>query len=158
LRAQGYTGKIEAPSTVLTPNAIEEIGNTTNIQSAGCYSYDSQGYADFQASMARNQPSAQIGDEALAAWVGIKSFAKVMGDGSKELTRQGVLDAFNATTDLTTDGLRPPIDFTKETGVEGFTRAFSPTAVNHEITDGKQVDVKPTTFLNVLTGEVAAAD
>jgi ABC-type branched-subunit amino acid transport system substrate-binding protein len=153
LRAQDYQGKIQVPATVMTPSAIRQIGDATaNLQASGCYSYNSPGHKKYLGDMKKYQAAADTGDEGLNAWLGVKSFAKVMK--GKDLTRKGVLDTFNTTSSLTTDGLTPPIDFTKETGVPGFARLFVPTVANHEIKDGKLVDITPTAFLNILTGKV----
>jgi branched-chain amino acid transport system substrate-binding protein len=156
LRAQGYTGKIQVASTVLTPGALKQIGNADGVQATGCYSYGSKGYAAYLASMAKNQPGADSGDEAINGWIGVHAFADVMSSSSQPLTREGVLAAFNAETSLTTNGLTPTIDFTKESGIAGFTRAFNPTAVNHEVTNGKLTDVPPTQFLDFLTGKIVS--
>ena len=154
LRAQGDSGLIETPSTVLIPAAIKQLDNTTGVQAAGCYSYGSAGYQAFTASMKAHQPSASAGDEALNGWIGVHAFQTVMNKSSEPLTRAGILAAFNAETALSTNGLTPTIDFTKPPGITGFERAFAPTAVNHVIKDGKLVDVEPVQFLNFLTGKV----
>jgi branched-chain amino acid transport system substrate-binding protein len=154
LRAQGYTAKIQTASTVMTPSAIKQIGDTTGIQATGCDSYDSKGHADFLASMAKNKPGADTGDEALNGWMAVHAFATVMSASSQPITKAGVLAAFNAESSLSTDGLTPTINFTKETPVPGFGRVFAPTAVNHDIEGGRQTDVKPTQFLDYLTGKI----
>lgn len=154
LRAQNYTGKVEGPSDVFVSGALSQIGNDANVRAAGCYSYDSDGYAKFLAGMKKYESSATTGDEAVNSWIGVQVFSSVMGATSQPMTRAGVLAAFNAQTALSTDGLTPALNFTKETGITGFARAFAPTAVDHEIQGGKLVDVKPTSFLNTLTGKV----
>jgi ABC-type branched-subunit amino acid transport system substrate-binding protein len=155
LRAQGYSGLIETPSTVLTPSAIKQLGSRTGVQAAGCYSYSSAGYRAFTASMKAHQPSANAGDEALNGWIGVRAFQTVMNKSSQPLTRAGILAAFNAGNAFSSNGLTPTIDFTKPPGITGFERAFAPTAVNHVIKDGKLADVEPVQFLNFLTGKVA---
>jgi branched-chain amino acid transport system substrate-binding protein len=157
LRAQGYAGKIQTASTVMTPSAIKQIGDTKGIQATGCFSYASKGHTDFLASMAKNKPGADTGDEALNGWMAVHEFADVMSPSSQPITRAGVLAAFNAESSLSTDGLTPTINFTKKTPVPGFDRVFAPTAVNHEIVGGKQADVKPTQFLDFLTGKIASS-
>jgi branched-chain amino acid transport system substrate-binding protein len=156
LRAQGYKGKIQAPATMMTASAIKQIGDPNNIKSSGCYSYDSAGYKSYRADMTKYQPSESTSDEGLNAWLGVKSFVKVMK--GKDLTRQKVLDTYNATSSLDTDGLTGPIDFTKENKENGFARLFSPAVVDHEIKNGEQVDVAPVTYLNIFTGKATGGN
>jgi ABC-type branched-subunit amino acid transport system substrate-binding protein len=154
LRAQGYTGRIETPSTVLPSSAIKQLTNVSNLGAVGCYSYSSAGYQSFLAGMKAHEPSASGGDEAVNAWIGVHAFASVMSTSSQPLTRAGVLAAFNAQSALSTDGLTPALNFTKDTSITGFARAFAPTTVNHVVKDGKLADVAPVQFLDILNGKI----
>lgn len=154
LRAQGYTDPIETPSTVLPPSAIKQLTDVSNLDAVGCYSYSSPGYKSFEASMKAHEPNASGGDEAVNAWIGVHNFANVMSKSSQPLTRAGVLAAFNAESALSTNGLTPTINFTKDTGITGFARAFAPTTVNHDVKDGRLADIEPVQFLNILTGKI----
>jgi hypothetical protein len=83
-------------------------------------------------------------------------FAKVMNQSSQPLTRAGVITAFKAVSDLSTNGLTPPLDYAHPDPIKGYTADNNVTTVAHEIVDGKWGETGPVKFLNVLTGQYVA--
>jgi ABC-type branched-subunit amino acid transport system substrate-binding protein len=154
LRAQGYSGTIVGPSTALPADALKQLGAVGNVQVAGSYAYSSPGYQTFLAEVKAYDPSLKPSDESVNSWLGIHLFAKAMSQSSQPLTRAGVLAAFTNLSNYTTDGLTPALDFTKPNSTQGFSRAFNPTSVLHDVKNGTAADTQPVQFLNIFTGQL----
>jgi branched-chain amino acid transport system substrate-binding protein len=154
LRAQGYDGMIVGPAEALSPAALEHVSNPGKLYLTGCYAYSSPAFKTFQDEMAKFEPSAEVNDYALSAWVGMHEFADVMSKSSRPLTRAGVLAEFSALAGYSMQGLIPPLDYTTKNPVKGFDRLINMTQVLHEVTSSGTTDVTPVEFVDTLTGKV----
>lgn len=157
LRAQGYGGMIIGPAEALPPAVLEHVNNPGKLYVSGSYSYSSPGYRTFRSEMAKYQPSAQVNDYALSAWLPMHMFADVMSNSTQPLTRDGVLAAFDSLSDYSTQGLTPPLSYTKKNPAKGFDRLINMTQVLHEVTGSGVKDVTPVEFVDTLTGEAVPA-
>jgi branched-chain amino acid transport system substrate-binding protein len=157
LRAQGYQGMIVGPAEALPRAVLKRVNNPGKLYVNGSYSYRSPAYRTFQSEMAKYQPSDQVNDYALSAWLPMHMFADVMSKSTQPLTRDGVLAAFNSLSDYTTQGLTPTLNYTKKNPAKGFDRLMNMTQVLHEVTGSGTNDITPVEFLNTLTGVAVPA-
>jgi branched-chain amino acid transport system substrate-binding protein len=93
----------------------------------------------FNKAMDAADPELSKNDGAKYMWSAIRVFAEVARGIDGPITRAAVLEAMSTGTNIETDGLTPPLDFTKEfTGFGGaLPRIFNTTVVYAQVRDGK---------------------
>jgi hypothetical protein len=125
---------------------------------ASAFSHNSSGYKAFLAGMYKYEhpdtssgEGASITDAAISGWVGITAFAQVVSKVTGPITRASVLSAISTTSNLTTDGLTPPMNLTTPNPTPGYERLFDPWAISGEnYANGAFTDQTPVRFISVL--------
>ncbi|WP_432841579.1 ABC transporter substrate-binding protein [Dactylosporangium sp. CA-092794] len=155
IRAQGYTGPLVIPSSVLTAQQIkDQIGAAAgNLIISGEFSHEGPGWEAFLAGMKKYQPDANVTEQGTNPWISVHMFADVAKTISGPITRESVLAAFQKLDHYDTKGLTPALDYTKPPTYEGYTRDFNPTVVELQYKDGVISNVPPVKFTNVFTGQ-----
>lgn len=158
IRQQGYTGQLVVPSSVLTADQIKsQIKDTSNLIISGEFSHAGPGWKAFTDGMAKYQPDANVTEQGTNPWIAVHMFADIAKAIQGPITRASVLEAFQKLDHYDTNGLTPPLDYTKPPTYEGFTRQFNPTVVPLQYSNGTISDASPTQFINIFTGKAVAA-
>lgn len=120
----------------ITPQVLKTTGSLFNgaLIASQFSSTSSPQWAAYRAAMKKYEPQANpelvYGITPVAAqmaWLGMESFKTVVSKLSGTITAAKVKTALNGTTDLTTGGITPPINFTKGFACGPFSRVFNTT-------------------------------
>jgi len=71
----------------------------------------SPGLAQFLSEMKRRKPNTQISEVVLAGWIDADLFVKGLQAAGRDLTRQKLINAINAITDYTANGIEGPVNW-----------------------------------------------
>jgi branched-chain amino acid transport system substrate-binding protein len=113
-RQQGYAGPFAVSEALADAKLLQKDVSSSDLdQLYGTTYFDktSPGYQHFLADMGKYQPNVHPSDLSTIAWLAVEIFAKVAAT-LPTITRQSVWDALNRQTDLTTEGLTQPLNFT----------------------------------------------
>jgi branched-chain amino acid transport system substrate-binding protein len=114
-RQQGYRGSFMVSETAADLPELAKNVDASNLDQLYGMSYfnkESPGYQHYLADMHKYQPSVYPGDLSAMTWLAVEAFAKVAGSLS-DITRQGVWEAMNAQSALSTDGMTQVLNFTE---------------------------------------------
>ena len=120
----------------ITVPALKATGGLFNgaLVSAGFSPTSNPEWATYRSAMKKYEPNASPSDvygytptAAQNSWVGTIAFRQVVSKLSGPITAAKIKSALNSTTDLTTGGITPPINFTKPFACGPFARVFNTT-------------------------------
>ncbi|MCW2850166.1 MAG: flagellar motor protein MotA [Marmoricola sp.] len=139
----GSTARIYGPQGNLTEDVVSGFGNLSDGWVTGNSYADitSPAYADFRDALKKyNAPDMGYnGLDGLGAWAGYTAFADIVKGIDGAVTSKSFLDAASKASNVDTNGMTAPVDFTTEwsDGPKGYQRLFNRTATFGTFKDGK---------------------
>jgi ABC-type branched-subunit amino acid transport system substrate-binding protein len=162
-RQQGGTAPFVVGTNQLGARTIKKqlAGADNDIYAAAWFDYQSRGYKEYQADMAKHQPKADdpTNDLTAAAWMNVKMFAMaaektLKAAPSAPLTRRALLATMNGWTDFNLGEMTRPIDFSKPQAALGgsFSRISNPYYYPVQYKDGEYSSMNNNIPVNLFTG------
>jgi ABC-type branched-subunit amino acid transport system substrate-binding protein len=162
-RQQGGTTPFVVGTNELGSATIKQqlAGADQGIYAAGWFNYQSSGYKQYRADVAKYQPNAldPTNDLTADAWLNVEMFAMAAGKTLKAspntpLSRAGLLKTMNTWTDFNLGGMTPTLDFSKpQTALGGgFSRIVDPYYYPVQYENGQFVSMNNNTPVNLFAG------
>jgi branched-chain amino acid transport system substrate-binding protein len=162
-RQQGGTTPFVVGTNELGSATIKQqlAGADQGLYAAGWFNYQSSGYKQYRADMAKYQPNAldPTNDLTADAWLNVEMFAlaaekTLKASPNTPLSRAGLLKTMNTWTDFNLGGMTPTLDFSKpQTALGGgFSRIVNPYYYPVQYKNGQFVSINNNTPVNLFAG------
>jgi ABC-type branched-subunit amino acid transport system substrate-binding protein len=162
-RQQGGTTPFVVGTNELGSMTIQQqlAGASQNIYATAWFNYQSSGYKQYRADMAKYQPKAldPTNDLTADAWLNIELFAMaaektLKASPNTPLSRAGLLKTMNTWTDFNLGNMTPTLDFSKpQTALGGgFSRIVDPYYYPVQYKNGQFVSMNNETPVNLFAG------
>jgi ABC-type branched-subunit amino acid transport system substrate-binding protein len=162
-RQQGGTTPFVVGTNELGSATIKQqlAGADQGIYAAGWFNYQSSGYKQYRADVAKYQPNAldPTNDLTADAWLNVEMFAMaaektLKASPNTPLSRAGLLKTMNTWTDFNLGNMTPTLDFSKpQTALGGgFSRIVDPYYYPVQYKNGQFVSMNNETPVNLFAG------